>query len=114
MFYDKLLDLCVERNISPSKAAESIGMTGAHVTRWKRGSVPIDTTVQKFANFFNVPVGYFYDEKTPTATMDDGLKDCLEILRERPDTRALVHAGRDMTPEQVGKIADFMRSMRGY
>lgn len=114
MFYDKLLELCVERGITPTKAATSVGMTGAHVARWKRGSVPNDTTVQKFANYFNISAGFFYDEKeTPTVTMDDGLKDCLDILRERPDTRALVHAGRNMTPQQVEKVAEFMRSMRG-
>ena len=114
MFYDKLLELCVERNISPSRAAEDVGMTGAHVTRWKRGSVPNDTTVQKFANYFNVPVGLFYDEITEQkpAVSDELVKE-LEILRERSDLRGLLHVAAKMTPEQVNGFRGFLESLKG-
>ena len=114
VFYDKLLELCVERGISPSRAAEDVGMTGAHVTRWKRGSVPIDTTVQKFANYFNVPVGFFYDEViTQKPAVSDELVKELEILQSRPEIRSLLHAAVDMTPEQVRGIGAMMESFRG-
>lgn len=113
MFYDKLLALCVERDISPSAAAEAVGMTGAHVTRWKNGSVPQDMTIQKFAKYFDVPVKYFREETKPLAQMSKELQECLEILRDRPETRALLHAGKNMTPEQVAKMAEFMQSMKG-
>ena len=109
--YKNMTDICVKS-----------GVKRATMTEFKNGrtlKLSLDT-LSKFAALYQTTVddilcGNDDDEKeTPTATMDDGLKDCLDILRERPDTRALVHAGRDMTPEQVGKIADFMRSMRGY
>lgn len=61
MFYDKLLNLCVEKEMSPTAAAKAIGMTGAHVSKWKSGSKPNDTTLIKFSNFFDVPMSYFLE-----------------------------------------------------
>ncbi|MBQ9846717.1 MAG: helix-turn-helix domain-containing protein [Clostridia bacterium] len=35
-----------------------IGVSKSSVTRWKSGSFPSDATVQKIANYFNVPTAY--------------------------------------------------------
>ncbi len=169
MFYDRLLQICVYHNMSPTAAAQGVGMTGAHVNRWKTGSTPNDLTVAKFSSFFGIPSRYFvgdddeayyywteyqlkdaerkYDEskddrkRSELATSidvlreslydqriasklgalekkrkpaDDGeLEESLEILRSRPETRALLHASKGMTTEQVEKMAQFMETMRG-
>lgn len=106
MFYDKFLALCVERSISPTAAAEAIGMTGSHVTRWKRGSAPLDTTILKLAQYFNVPVDYFKNENKPTAEEGDGLQGLLD------DERTLLDGYRTMTDSDKQMMQDFMRRLR--
>lgn len=45
--------------------------------------------------------------------VSDELAESLEILRERPETRTLLHASKRMTATQVRQIAEFMMSLRG-
>lgn len=85
MFYDKLLELSVENGYnSPTAAAREIGMTGAHVSKWKKGSVPTDVTKIKFAQLFGVSPSVF-DEKTPAADSDGQNRELLIDLFDRLD-----------------------------
>lgn len=70
MFYTKFVKLCNERNISPSAVAEQIGLSRAANTKWGAGQIPRKATMQKIADYFEVPISYFSDEteekeKTP-------------------------------------------------
>ena len=58
MFWENFLTLCEKRGISPSYAAEKMGITTPSVTKWRRGATPRDTTLRKIAAFFGVSVGY--------------------------------------------------------
>ena len=58
MFYDVFSSLCDSRGISPSKAAENIGLNRAAVSKWKKGAVPVGATLQKFADYFGVTTDY--------------------------------------------------------
>lgn len=59
MFYDIYIDLCKERGISPSKAAEEIGINKASVTSWKKkGYTPRAEILQRIADYFGVTVDY--------------------------------------------------------
>lgn len=57
-FYSIFLQLCNEAEKTPSKVVTEIGVSKSSVTRWKSGSFPSDATVQKIANYFNVPTAY--------------------------------------------------------
>lgn len=50
------------------------------------------------------------DEKSPSE--DDELREELQLLRDMPGRRALLHATRGMTAEQVKQMADFLEGMR--
>lgn len=54
VFYDNFIKLCTLRGISPSVAAEEIGLDRSAVTGWKKGSKPKDTTIRKIADYFDV------------------------------------------------------------
>jgi transcriptional regulator with XRE-family HTH domain len=57
MFYDKLVELCREKGISPSKACEDMGLSNATATGWKKSkSVPQNKTLQIIAAYFGVSV----------------------------------------------------------
>lgn len=57
MFYDIYMELSKQRGISPSKAADEIGINRATVTNWKKkGATPSGETLAKIAEYFNVTV----------------------------------------------------------
>lgn len=77
-FYSIFLQLCNEAKKTPSKVVTEIGVSKSSVTRWKSGSFPSDATVQKIANYFNVPTASLtkgqrefdvYDNIIPMPTM---------------------------------------------
>lgn len=74
------------------------------------------------ADYFGVSVEYLLsdDDSLPPprhpitkSTFDDELNDCIDLLREHPETRTLLHASKGMTAEQVEQMAKFMMTMRG-
>lgn len=135
--YNRILNMGIERGYKNMTAiCAAAGVKRATMTEYKKGrtlGLSLDTLV-KFSNLYGVSVdeimngtwqgnmdremrGYRMGredgKKLSDQWMDEELKECLEVLRDRPDTRALLHASRDMTPEQVAKMAEFMRSMKG-
>lgn len=62
MFYTKFVKLCNERNISPSAAAEEIGLSRAATSKWAIGQTPRKATLLKITEYFGVPEEYFSEE----------------------------------------------------
>lgn len=87
-FYDKFVELCVQSNIAPTKAAIAAGLTAGSVTGWKKGSPPRSSAVQKIANYFNVPVEYFDGEpiagtgKAPASGTDTEARYMMELFTQ--------------------------------
>lgn len=65
-FWEKICSLCSAKGITPSKLAESIGMSRGAVTRWREGSIPSDYNIGRIASFFGVPSSYFVESGTDT------------------------------------------------
>ena len=114
MFYDEYLRLCSQIDKSPTAVAKEIGLSGAHVTKWKKGSVPTDATKLKVCKYFNLPDDYFNEQKE-TATIDvvdDDLREYLDELRTRPEMRMLFSTTKTATKEQIEAIVKFIEGMR--
>ena len=58
MFWDNFVSLCNKKGISPNGACAELGLSSAIATKWKNGTVPRDTTLQKIADYFNVSVDF--------------------------------------------------------
>lgn len=67
MFWDKFVMLCNKKGISPTAAVVDLGYSTAIPTKWKSGSTPRDTTIQKIADYFGVPVSYFSESDVSDA-----------------------------------------------
>lgn len=63
MFYDVFFNLCRARNIAPTRAVESMGLSKSAVTNWRKGTVPNDSTVRRVADFFGVDPSVFTGEQ---------------------------------------------------
>ena len=58
-FYRKFIEFCNTLGVTPSVAAVESGLSAAHASRWKRGSVPRPLTQVKLCDYFGVPRDYF-------------------------------------------------------
>lgn len=86
MFYDVFLRLCASKNVSPSKAAEAVGLNRAAVAKWKNGATPSAVTAIKLADYFGVTTDYLLgkpDQKeTPPALTKKDERDIERKLAE--------------------------------
>lgn len=62
MFYDRFVELCKARGISPAAVTREIGLNNSSPTAWKRGAIPNSKTLQKLADYFGVSVDYLLAE----------------------------------------------------
>lgn len=67
MFWSRLVELCSKNRITPTALCIELGFSNATSVKWKRGSVPRDTTIQKIADYFGVPVSYFSESDVSDA-----------------------------------------------
>ena len=64
-FYDKVNDLCKMKGQSITAVTEKLGFAKGTATNWKKMSgTPKNDTVLRIAEYFDVPIAYFYDGYT--------------------------------------------------
>lgn len=62
--YDKFLKLLENQGVSAYKVSQATGISQQTFTDWKAGRyTPKQEKIQKIADYFNVPVSYFYGEE---------------------------------------------------
>ncbi len=86
MFWERFYDLCLERGTKPLPVVKELSIATGSITKWKNGTVPNGTTLQKIADYFGVSVGYLLGEeakeKEPSTTLDPRLVALLDSMTE--------------------------------
>ncbi len=54
MFWQNFVLLCSQNGQSPNGVCAELGLSTAIATRWKKGSIPRDTTLKKIADYFGI------------------------------------------------------------
>lgn len=115
--YNRIENLCKKRQITIAEMCRGAGVRSSNLSDLKNGrqSGLSAKNIDKLANYFNVSVSYLLGTETEKAPSEDGaeLAEYLEDLRQRPETRALLEASRGMTKDQVEKMAEFAKTLRG-
>ena len=94
-FYTKLIELCKQKGVSRSKMADDIGISRSAPQGWaEKGAVPRFETIKKIADYFGVPVNYFYDDCVPDT--DSSTK--TPILTEKGEVIFLPNSNAYMIP----------------
>lgn len=103
MFWERFYNLCLEKGTKPLPVVKELSIATGSITKWKNGTVPNGTTLQKIADYFGVSVGYLLGEeakeKESTTTMD-------------PELMSLID---DMTKEELEEMkryAEFLLSKK--
>ena len=98
MFFDIFSDLCKEKGVSRTKAAEEIGLSNSITTKWKKtGATPGGETLERVAVYFGVSIdrllGKEEKEKSPDEyVLTEGERKLIELFRKVPaDRRELVY-----------------------
>jgi transcriptional regulator with XRE-family HTH domain len=94
VFYDKFMQLCSMKKVSPSRAATEAGISKSLVTKWKtnRTQVPSPDILQKLSAYFFVPVSVLLSEEIPEEKenapselqLTEGEKALIKLLRRVP------------------------------
>ena len=67
MFWERFVQLCNEKNTTPTAVINFLGLSRGSVTMWKKGAIPRDTALLKISNYFGVSVNYLLGEEEPPA-----------------------------------------------
>lgn len=88
-FYQKYVALCTNSKITPSAAAQKMGISKTTVHRWKNGGGVTDANLQIIANYFGVSV-------------DDLIGDD-SVKKEKPTAQS---GGQEVSTEDIEKWID--------
>ena len=112
--YTRIKTMCDEKGITINRMCKESGASQGAIGDLKAGRTKklSAQNLSRISDYFGVTIDLLLGNKEKPA--DEGeLAEYLEDLRERPETRALLEASRGMTREQVEKMADFAKMLRG-
>lgn len=102
MFWERYVELCNQKGMSPNAVAAECGFTSGSVTGWSRNAVPRRSSLKKIADYFGVSVAYLLGEEEKAPSEDDA--EWVEIM-SRTEFRQLFHAMRNSSREEILAIA---------
>ena len=107
MFYDRLLELCKDKNKKITPVIRELGLSTGGIARWRNGSAPDGDTLYKIAEYFDVSVDYLLgltDEKKPPVktggTEDD------------EDVKAFSDMLDDLSDDELQMVSDFVALLK--
>lgn len=80
MFYDRFVQICTDRGVSPSRAATEAGLSKSTVTKWKNtpDAEPTGAALKKLSDYFGISISELLGEdnkKAPTGTGERKVSD---------------------------------------
>lgn len=112
MFYQRLISLCIERGTTPTEVCHSIGLAGSAATKWKSGTIPRDTTLQKIADLFGVSTSYLLGN-VPLDLQLFTEKEKEPTVSVAPKLLSLIDSMSAEELEDLERYAEFIMSKKG-
>lgn len=117
MFYDKFVQICNERGITPSRAAIEAGLSKSTVTKWKTSpnAKPTGAAIDKLCKYFGITVAELLGEdqkEKPLINGDEELTEYVQMLKTRPECRMLFQLSKNATKEDVEAAVRIIEALR--
>ena len=132
MFYERLVTLCAAKGTNPTALCDALGLAQSAATRWKQGSIPRDTTLNKIAKYFGVTPEYLLGIKSidlqhfaePTSVdvavekFAASIQDAVRAAEEKKPPSMLDRLGDVVKQlskddlEELGRYADYLASRK--
>ncbi len=104
MFYERLHQLCKERNSTISAMLKELGLSTGSTGNWKKGQLPKGDILVKIADYLDTSIDYiiFGEYKS---NLTDEEKHLLELYRSTPDKAKykVVCDFEDIVHTEIGK-----------
>ena len=119
VFYDRFIELCQRKGVSPTRAALEAGISKSLVSKWKANASrePSPEVIRKLADYFELSPYEVVAAKTPSnenASPEDAeLNEYLEMLRTRPEMKMMFQLAKGATKEDVEKAVRVIEAMFG-
>ena len=106
MFYDRFVEICRQRDISPSQVAIQCGFNKSSVTNWKKnGYAPRQEILIKIADYFDVSVDYLLGDAKVQAHNKNAITDT--------DIKfALFGGNENITDEMLDEVKTFAQFVK--
>lgn len=114
MNYDKFEKLMKERGVKAAEVSRQTGVPTQTLSAWKKGDyIPKADKIQKIAEYFEVPVSYFYEEDIiPGYYYDDDVAELAEQMALKPGLRVLFDASRDLSEDSLKMFAAMIETYK--
>lgn len=122
-FKDILRQQRIAHGLTQQELGEKVGLKKEAIYKYEKGIVvnPKRSLIAKLAKIFNVSPSYLLgiteDENKPTYYTDPETAKLAQLLHDNPQFRVMFDATKDMDPETVQKIIEFIkyqRHLEGY
>ena len=117
MDYSKFEKLCEANGVTAYRVAKETGISQATLSNWKKGNyTPKLDKMKRIADYFNVSVDYFQDEKPVVPEgyyLDEETAKVAQQIFEDPNLRILFSAARDAKPEDLLMAARMLKKFKG-
>jgi transcriptional regulator with XRE-family HTH domain len=110
--YEKFEKLMQMHNVTPYKVSKETGIPYSALSDWKNGkSTPKNDKLQKLADYFNVTLEYLVNGKPEIEFnyLNEESKKIAEDAYKNPDLRILFHAAKDVSPEDLQFVIEFVK-----
>lgn len=104
-FYKNFVQLCAAKKVSPSAAAEAIGLSRTSPNGWKKGKQPSDVTLQKLSDYFGCTIAELTGEMEQKEKPAPESGNELEILDKIIDNMS-----REELLDFISKATDMLRN----
>ena len=112
VFYDKYVQLCSLKGVTPTRAAIEMGLSKALPTKWKSNdSTPQGKTLSTIAKYFNVPVSSLIDQDAELTPVDWQVKLAVEAAFWGDDEE-LTEEDKEELWEDVRAYVEFKTKQR--
>lgn len=110
--YDKFEALLKERGVRAADVARATGITTTTLSAWKNGKYePKNDKIQKIADFFEVPITYFFDE-TPAYYYNENTAELAEEMFSKPGLRRLFDASRKLNEDSLKMFSEMIETYK--
>ena len=111
--YEKFEKLLKERGVKAAQVAKETGIAPPALTAWKKGEYNLKADkIQKIADYFGVPVGYFYDDADPEYYINEDTAKLAEEMALKPGLRILFDASRDLKEDSLKMFAEMIETYK--
>lgn len=105
VFYDRFVQICTDRGMTPSRAAIEAGLSKSTVTKWKNtpDAEPTGAALKKLSDYFGISIAELLGEENKIAPTDNGKRSMsIEELKV-----ALFRGRENVTGAMVQEVLGF-------